>query len=312
MLGPATLLLVSPTPVLAQAGGGTNIGQYIQYVVIAVVLLSGAVSWAYQQLVIQRQKQRERSAQEHRAEEYLRTGRDPGAPDTAASQQAPQRAPAPPGLPGSDEDRLRELARKRQEQLRRQGAPTSAPRPAPAPSGSGPITRELWPGGPVIVLDTRPLGPHTPHTSAPPATPKPVSTSSVPAPSRQGQPAAPQRPAQRTQAGPIRPQASTPAQRAAQSRKQAETNATARAERDRAGVAARKAVQQARKAAQDLEAASETDAYATPSAGGLTLAPRLGARSGAVMMPQGAPGTLSQWRAAIIAAEVLAPPLSLR
>lgn len=213
----------------------------------------------------------ERAARE-REQEILRTGRDPSA-------QQPTLVNRPePARQMNHRPREADLMAERQEalrQLRRQETQTATgTTPTPAPAG-GTITRELWPGGPVIVINAGGGG-GTPAPAAPP--PMPVQRAQPaprPLPVQPPQQARPQKAKQ-----PQKKQARQPVQRAA----------SAESRHDEAYYARERSL--ARMKASSVSDASSGDAHAEP-----------------IFVK---PTTPQQWRAAFIAAEVFGTPVSLR
>lgn len=215
---------------------------------------------------------------ERRRMEYLRTGRDPDADD----------APRGPVDPADAQARLRELAARRQAQLKAlrgqkpsQAEPTEAPAPRPAP---GEVVRaELWPGGPVIEVGRAPG--RAPVPAAPPVRPVPRA---APKPA----PRAPApRPAESRRAG-----AQLEPPRAAPSRASARPPAASLRAESRPAAPARTPEQRPARPRPSV-AAGTSDDY--------DIAPTLTAQFDR-------PTTPEQWRAALIAGEILGRPLALR
>lgn len=257
---------------------GTN------YQVWIFVLLAAfsAISWAVKKLQEQAAIKAAQEREARRSDEILRTGRDP---------QAQAEAARAPGSLDDAQARLRELAQRRQAQLRelrkreqaqgQQGAPPPQPVSSHQPS-AGPVTAELWPGGPVIVLQ---------HGPAAPAAPQPARTP-VPGPvfaPQQRQTSQP-RPARAAKDGSAKKAAQDAARKRALELRQA-------AERQRNQQSAM---------SQDQEDRATSQARAAAARPGVQVALQ---EAVLVWTP---PQTANAWRDAFIAAEVLGPPVSLR
>lgn len=158
-------------------------GNNLQFWVFVIVFAFSGISWVVRKLQEQAAIKAAKDREARRREEILRTGRDPAAGDGASE-----------GSLDDAQARLRELAQRRQEQLRELrkreqagGGEAATPRPA-APQSTqpsqaprtGPVTAELWPGGPVVVV--RPA--QAPAQAAPPARPRPQTASPRPAEKR--------------------------------------------------------------------------------------------------------------------------------
>ncbi len=253
------------------------------YQVWIFVLLAAfsAISWVVKKLQEQAAIKAAQEREGRRSDEILRTGRDP---------QAQAEAARAPGNLDDAQARLRELAQRRQAQLRelrkreqaqgQQGAPPQQPVPSHQPS-AGPVTAELWPGGPVIVLQ---------HGPAAPAAPSPR----VPAP---GPVFAPQQ-RQTSQPRPARAAKDGSAKKAAQD-------------------AARKRALELRQAAerqrnQQSAMAQDREDEATSRARAVAARPGVQAAVQEAVLVWTPPQTANAWRDAFIAAEVLGPPVALR
>lgn len=132
----------------------------LQLYAILLVFAASGINWLFKQLREKAEIKRLEQAKQKRAEDLLRTGRDPTA-ETAISG---------PGQVIDTNDaqaRLRELAQRRQQQLRELRKKTQpgqaggeggdeGERPLPTASAGEaagrPMSRELWPGGPVVVI----------------------------------------------------------------------------------------------------------------------------------------------------------------
>lgn len=148
----------------------------IQLIVILIFLGISAVSWTLKKLGEQRAIREAQARAARERDELLRTGRPP-------ESAAPERPP----LVAQDDAtaRLKELAAKRQAQLnelrrqaqakaRAQGTPAPTPQAAPTSAPRPGQTRELWPGGPVVVVAPAPPG----------GAPAPVAPTLAPVPQR--------------------------------------------------------------------------------------------------------------------------------
>jgi hypothetical protein len=245
-------------------------GQWLQYLIIILFLGFSALSWLVRKLQEQKAIKEMRDRELRRQESFLRTGR----------QEDPDLKPSlgPPDQTGSDLDRLREIIAR--EEARKQGRPATAPSPAaPAGQPGGPITAELWPGGPVVVIS--PGGaPTAPPTPAPvPVAPTPTATP------RRTPPVASARPAGRPPAN--------------------------------AGIKKRRREGQERPAAPSLDEYQRKAAVLRRQAEQEDLIERrqVAAKQAARLASQARtliPRTAEEWRRAIIASELLARPVSLR
>jgi hypothetical protein len=264
-------------------------GNQINLYIFLLVLAASGLSWLFRQLNEAKERKRALQAEQRRKDEILRTGRDPS--ETAANPM--QEADA--------NQRLREIAARRQAQLRElrkkqqaggEGSGEVTARPAPVAGGGSagggaggpPVGRELWPGGPVVVAG--------PRGGAGPA--------QIPAPDRPGtnvprQDVRPKTP-KRTAAEPVSmgPVVSTKPTPAAAVKRRAE---------QRQAAAARQLAQQ--RAMQEDLSGPGTTSRSMP-ARVAAVAPE---RAKPAWTP---PRTTAEWRAALIAAEVLGPPVASR
>jgi hypothetical protein len=257
-----------------------------QFLFFAVLLALSGISWVIRKLQEQSKARSQLQDRERRKLEYLRTGRDPGAEETFGAPVSPAEA----------QTRLRELAAKRQAQLRalreqqsRRGAP-AAPAPTSVPPlqqrPAKPVRAELWPGGPVIEVAPKPKPPARPVPVTRPIAPKraaPAAATAKPAPQR---PASQQSGAQMIEAHAAK-QVRDAGKLARARQVVAQTEREEAVERQkRRSVAAAKALQP-----------EEIDEYTI-----LGAAPPIYV----------APTTVAEWRTAFIAAEVLGTPLGSR
>jgi hypothetical protein len=272
-------------------------GLSLQVIIFLLILAASGVSWLFRKLAEAKARKAEEDRERHRQEEMLRTGRDPLAENAAPNPMRDADANA----------RLREIAARRQAQLRElrrkqtEGSPATTP-PGQAPEPT-PQARELWPGGPVVVIN-----PSTKPPASPPALPtpnapnRPLPTPAAPRPVARPKPRPPAPVGTPGQVrGPGHPGTAAEAVRAEQRRKNEARTAALR----------RQAAQQADI---DAEIASERSASDQRRA---TIA-RITAGSDAPVSTTiktdawRPPNTVDAWRNAFIAAEVLAAPLALR
>lgn len=125
--------------------------QFLIYLIPVVLAILQTVYRAYQK---KRALIDAEAAERQRQQTILRTGRDPLAEQAAAAQREAQRREAE--IIAERQEALRQL-RRQQEEAQSPGSPPPVPQPAMGGNRSGggpggPITRELWPGGPVIVI----------------------------------------------------------------------------------------------------------------------------------------------------------------
>lgn len=169
--------------------------QFIQILIVVIVLALSGLSWITKKLQEQRARKRRMIEQQRRMEEMLRTGRDPLAEQAAALQRAT----------ATDRARLEELARRRQaqmEQLRREQMQRRHEAEQASRGGSDiPPIIIMGPSGPIAIPRAQPAGgqpfpgPVAPGPMRPPmgrtAPPRGVPTrpapASYPPTSRQGQ-----------------------------------------------------------------------------------------------------------------------------
>ncbi|HYD02316.1 MAG TPA: hypothetical protein VEB22_13900 [Phycisphaerales bacterium] len=244
----------------------------VQLVIILFMLLIGGLQalhrwYQKKQLILEAER-----AERERRDAILRTGRDPLAEQAAAMQRQVQREEA-------------ELMAQRQEALRRlreQQHAQQPPSPVPQQLGGGgaggglsggPITRELWPGGPVIVING-------------------------PAPA----PAQAQRPERRAIEPTQRPfQQPRPQQPQRQGKKQRQQQQQPRPRPQTSSVESR------------AEERHDEGYYQRERSIARMQASTVPAQSQAPKPPEFAmPTSAQQWRAAFIASEVLGVPVSMR
>lgn len=126
--------------------------QFLIYLIPVVLAVMQTVYRAYQK---KRALIDAENAERERQQTILRTGRDPLAEQAAAAQREAQRREAE--IMAERQEALREL-RRQQGETATPGSPPPVPQPAMGGGNrggggpGGPITRELWPGGPVIVI----------------------------------------------------------------------------------------------------------------------------------------------------------------
>jgi hypothetical protein len=259
----------------------------VQLVIFIIMLLMGGIQAmyrAYQKKKVQLEAER---FERERRDTILRTGRDPLAEQAAAMQRDAQREEA--ALMAQRQEALRQL--RAQQEAANQGGQRGINPPAlpqsPAPtSGGGPITRELWPGGPVIVIN----GP----------APSPQQQQQRPAPNQlpQQRPQQQQRQQELRRAQPVQPPPR--AQPVMRNKKQQQQQRPQR--------------QQPPQSLQQREDARHDDAYyqreralARMQAGNAPTPQAVAAEPVFVR-----PTTAQQWRNAVIAAEILGTPVSMR
>lgn len=251
---------------------------------VAVLLALSGISWVIRKLQEQGKARAQLQDRERRKLEYLRTGRDPGTEEAFGA----------PVSPSDAQTRLRELAAKRQGQLRalreqqsRRGtaaAPTPVPTPQPQARPTGPVRAELWPGGPVIEVTPKPRAVHRPAPVARPA-PQPQR----PQPPRQ----APPKPAPIAQSGKQMLEAHNSKLARDAGKLARARQVVAQSEREEALERQRRRAVAAAKALLP----EEEDEYTIRGAAAPIFVP---------------PTTVAEWRAAFIAAEVLGTPLGSR
>lgn len=263
-------------------------GFNIQVVVILLLFAFSGLSWLFRKLKEKAEVQRANAERQRQIEEMLRTGRDPvsGAPVSSADAAAREPVYVPPAVARADDpdtQRQREIAERRREQLRQLRDRLAG---KPAPSQPGPVSGELWPGGPVVVIGQ--AGSPAPQAPAPAGRAAP-----------QPRPAPPRQPPQ-ARPGPTPPQQPRPTKK---KRPQPERTGPALSAEAIAGIRDRRESDQARRQGAARITASDTDASRADAARVRRDAPMLGA-----LVPQ----SPDQWRQAIIAAEILSPPVGLR
>jgi hypothetical protein len=157
---------------------GQGWSQYGHLIVIAIIFLSSFLSWVFRKLREQKQLKALRDAEARRRDEILRTGRDPAAEEAARTaamlreveaeaRAREQAAAAEVQRQQAEMQRRRDELRRLREQRQRErvGSSPSQQSQSPQPSaqsqsqsqsqnqGQGSVTtRELWPGGPVVVI----------------------------------------------------------------------------------------------------------------------------------------------------------------
>lgn len=259
--------------------------------IYAVLLLLGGLQAAYKAYLRKKTIRDAQQAEADRQQTILRTGRDPLAEQVAALQRQAQRDEAE--ALAQRQEALRQLRTQQQE-----AAGRNEPPPVPQPTmggGSGPITRELWPGGPVIVINGPKAAPAPQPRPAQsfPAQPRPAQTRpTLPRPAqtrqqeqrRQSKPQQPRpqpqlraAPPQRDQRQIPRPQ---PVRSSLQSRQESRHDA---------------AYYQRERSLAKMQASTNVEDSVVVSAPAYAL-----------------PSTPQQWRSAFIAAEILGTPVSMR
>lgn len=304
-------------PTLAQGGGGGGGGPNIpiQGLFVLLLLAFSFLSWVWKKLAEQKAikdaQDRARAAQEYK----LRTGRD--ADEVAIGPTAT--APGAPARSGSvDEERLRELVQRRLRESAGGGqtagsgssgagspVPPSMPAPSPRPASAGgpsgsaggggaagggkPVTAELWPGGPVVVIQPGGAPAGGPGGGGGGGGGQPQRTVVV-----RPAPAAGNRERAQPQPAPTRKNKT----KAPATRESASDASLAASLRARDG-----SVSTERQATQRMVAQAEREARAEESRRAAARVPTL---------RETLPKTPAQWRAAFVAAEVLGRPVSLR
>jgi DNA primase len=266
------------------------------WVVVALFLFSGASALfkkIQEKRALREIEMRRRAAEE----EAMRTGRggtQPAAPTmaTAIDEAQQRRQREQEEIKAQQMEKLRQL---RENIARQQGQPTtaSAPRqPQQTSQQPQPAGVELWPGGPVVVVNQSGQGPQTPRPAARPASlpqqPRPAATPRpAPAPRPVARPAprpAPMQPNRQPQ--PVRASTQRPSNDTA-----ARREAASSAKKSAAAVAARRVT-----AADEAEVAADVARrYEEQVSAGRVV-----------------PSTAAQWRAAFVAAEIFGPPMALR
>lgn len=304
----------------------SQVPQFMQIIIFALFMLGSFLGWLFKRLREQKAIKEARQRQIEREEMILRTGRDPLAEGQAGVPTAPrgQVARESEGETIQEMQRQAEMAR-RQEQLRQlrerrrqgQGVPAGPALPTVGNphggSGTGPVMRELWPGGPVIAVE-------------PPARPAPA-----PEPAAQPQ----QRPNPRPQPRPVaQPSAQTGTRAEARSQQRqrdvapAQDRSRDRLQRpERTATPARGGVQQtqqpARKSRPRPEQVERDDTEITErnrraaSMRSVDDSKSTGANRGRVVAAEqreriDVPSTLADWRRALVINEILSKPLGFR
>lgn len=258
---------------------------------VLVMVLSSAGKGIYEAYQKKKAAMELERLEQERNNTILRTGRDPKAEAAEAELRAQQNAAA------REQARQRAAIEERQEALRqlRSGQaqanqPPQMPQPrASSGGGGGPITRELWPGGPVIVINGS-----APAPAPAPAAPRPQQ----PAPQRQQMPAQRQPMPQRTPDPRRQPQpVSQPRQQKSRPQQQQQ----------------QQPAKQAKKAYARTEPESRHDAdYYMRERTSARMSIGNEATAAAAEPAYTIPSTPQQWRAAFIASEIFGTPVSLR
>jgi hypothetical protein len=293
----------APAAVIAQGGGGGGGGFNIQVIVFLIFILFSTFSWILRALNEARKRKKAQDAARRRADEALRTGRDPisGAPIAGSRAPVVEQTFSSSPAQASEEQRLREIAERRRRQMaeaqqRQQGGSRTAAGAGVAGAGSaGGSAGSAGGTGGGLVLTTDASG-------------RLVI-------------------ARTEQAGTPRPGEGRPKKRKDQNRQrtgeQRSGEQRPRGDSDRDMLARRQAMEQDARRRAQLEAlrrAEEADLrrpVLSPAAAAAAAAedrrsmsnpyqPNVGVSLG------GIPQTPDQWRAAIIAAEVLGPPVCMR
>ncbi len=289
----------------------------IQLIVILIFLGISGLSWAARKMQEKAAEREAESRRKRREEEYLRTGRADD-DESAASPAGMSGTASRPVDTADAQARLRELAAKRQAQLRelrqKQTTPSSSSDDSAstrtAPEKPETVRVEMWPGGPVFELG--PAGQGKGQAANPTTGRKPATARSSPAPQRTP---APQPPPTRASSrmGPAVQQ--TPQQFADDNRKRqvrqvrAATETAAMAARDQrqedADAERSRKKNAAAHAPQNTRAAMRAQAVAGAEADNAPAVTRVHAAFRTPTSPAG-------WRNAIILGEVLGTPVGLR
>ncbi len=241
-------------------------GQWLQYLIIILFLGFSALSWIVRKLQEQKAVKELRDRELRRQESFLRTGRQEERDSTGRL--------GPQGEAKGDIDRLREIiAQEESRQIEKADSGSASSTPG------GPITAELWPGGPVVVISQG--GPSTAQTSTGPAPMRPVPKAT----SQRSPSVAPAR-------TPSRPASNAPSKKRRRDGQDRSQSVALDDHQRRAAVLRRQAEQ---------EELSERRQIAQQQAA------HLAAQARALV-----PHTPEDWRRAIIASELLARPVSLR
>lgn len=237
----------------------------VHLIIFAIVMLGSFIKWVAKKAEEQKAIKQAREMQERRQTEMLRTGRDPD------SEQA-RPAPVVQTIRANDM-RQKEMLERRQQQLRELRAKAARDQ-----AGAGePMVKELWPGGPVIVVDK----------GGAPAAPKAQ-------PMMQPKP----RPVPQARPMPKPAQASQP--------KRAQATGSGR------GVAKMKPVNKTKGKKAPSNPAGAGIAPIAPIArvaGAPTVGRAAAGRGGSGMEM---PTTAADWRRALVMAEIFQPPMALR
>ncbi|MBL8991634.1 MAG: hypothetical protein JNJ48_08660 [Phycisphaerae bacterium] len=269
-------------------------GFNIQVIVILLLFAFSGLSWLFRKLKEKAEVQRANAERQRHIEEMLRTGRDPltgapaGAPVEPMTAAAREQVYTPPAVAGQPDDadtrRQRELADRRREQLRQLRDRLAG---KPGPAQPQPVSGELWPGGPVVVIGQ----------AGSPAPQAPAS------PSRPSQPGGSSTPRQRASSRPAPPPQTAP-RPAKKKRPQPEPARPALSAEAMAAIRDKRESDLARRQGAARITAGDTDA----SRADAVRVRRDDAPLAASSIPQGP----DEWRKAIIAAEILAGPVGLR
>jgi hypothetical protein len=258
------------------------------WVFLAIGLLS-FIQWLVKKAQAQQELQKARRMQQQREQEILRTGRDPVA-ERAAQIKAEQ-------------DRLRKMEAQSVEASEGEGEGEARPQTQPQT-----IERQLWPGGPVVVITQQgpTLRPST--TSSVPSAPAPASNSPAGANAereRQRRIARERKLAAKRQA----------AERARQSLQPSE-NPFEDANRRRAAALSQQQARFATETAELVEEEQATARRAVAAQQSAQLAAKRARDEAAINAPREVafvkPTAAWQWRRAFVTAEVLNAPVTLR
>ncbi len=279
---------LAPCTILAQGGGGGGWSSlpWGQIVVIAAFVLFSTISWIMRTLAEARKAKKAQDAARRRAEEALRTGRDPITGEPIAGSRAPvvEQTFSPSAERAGEEQRLREIAERRRRQMaeaqqRQQSGSRQPAGGAAGGAGGGGLVLTTDSSGRLIIARTE-------------------------------------------QAGTPRPGEGRQKKRKDQNRQRA-GEGRSRGDSEREMLARRQAMEQEARRRQQLQALRQAEEAElrrpVPSAAEVAAAALEDRR--AMSNPRqpnvgvslaGIPQTPAEWRGAIIAAEVLGPPVSMR
>lgn len=279
---------LAPCTILAQGGGGGGWSSlpWGQIVVIAAFVLFSTISWIMRTLAEARKVKKAQDAARRRAEEALRTGRDPITGEPIAGSRAPvvEQTFSPSVERAGEEQRLREIAERRRRQMaeaqqRQQSGSRQPAGGAGGGAGGGGLVLTTDSSGRLIIARTE-------------------------------------------QAGTPRPGEGRQKKRKDQNR-QRSAEGRSRGDSEREMLARRQAMEQEARRRQQLQALRQAEEAElrrpVPSAAEVAAAALEDRR--AMSNPRqpnvgvslaGMPQTPAEWRGAIIAAEVLGPPVSMR